>query len=82
MPIIEASGLPLTPGIAPPVWQRYAYGPSDQASIVSEWPEPTEEEEQAIRVELGRYTQYWEANFAPTYTAIGYPVSSLLSLTI
>ncbi|KAI0789450.1 hypothetical protein C8Q75DRAFT_733691 [Abortiporus biennis] len=73
LPIIEASGLPITAGIAPPVWQRYAYGPSDHASVVVEYPSPSEAEELEIEEELEQYKQYWDSQFAPTYTAIGYP---------
>ncbi|KAI0083271.1 hypothetical protein BDY19DRAFT_900543 [Irpex rosettiformis] len=73
LPIIEASGLPITPGIAPPVWQRYAYGPSEDAIFVTEYPSPSEAEELEIAQEMLRYKTYWEETFAPTYTAIGYP---------
>ncbi|KAI0083272.1 hypothetical protein BDY19DRAFT_998693 [Irpex rosettiformis] len=73
LPIIEASGLPLTPGIDPPVWKRYAYGLSEYAISVKDYPLPTEAEELEIAREMLRYKTYWESTFAPTYTAIGYP---------
>lgn len=75
VPLVDAAGLPLTPGISMPNgWNYFLYGPGDQASNVTPMPPPTANQTALLTEEYTRYAQEWATEFAPLYTAPRYTV--------
>ncbi|KAI0087479.1 FAD/NAD-P-binding domain-containing protein [Irpex rosettiformis] len=70
LPIIEASGLPLSPG--PNVTSGFIYGAGFTASLVVPVPPVTDAQKALLASEFQRYAAFWTANFAPKYTALRY----------
>ncbi|KAI0087467.1 hypothetical protein BDY19DRAFT_907329 [Irpex rosettiformis] len=70
LPIIEASGLPLSPG--PNVTSGFIYGAGIAANLVVPTPPVTDAQKALLASELQRYAAFWTANFAPKYTALRY----------
>ena len=77
LPLIEASGLPISPGPTPD--QRLFYGVGSAAINVTSNPPITASERDLLAAEFTNYTAQWNSEFAPLYTAIRYVVSVILN---
>ncbi|KAI0341193.1 FAD/NAD-P-binding domain-containing protein [Trametopsis cervina] len=66
LPIILASGLPLSP-TSQFMEHGFYYGAGSAASTVGPVPALTADQQAVIAQELQKYAQYWQGTFAPTY---------------
>ena len=77
IPLVNAAGLPLAPGIsAVNGWRSSDYGPGKQAIDVVPAPPPSEAEQSLLEKEYAQYVAQWTAEFEPQYTALRYTVRS------
>lgn len=77
LPLIEASGLPLGPGIA--ISESILYGPGNTASALVPALPLTEQEKALLSMEFTKYASFWMTEFAPKFTAMRYTVCQLIT---
>lgn len=81
VPLIDAAGVPLTPGISRMHgWEYWQYAPQDSSKGIAELPDTTPQQAALLQSEYERYSQFWTENIQPLYTSVRYVVRLKLVL--